>query len=414
MTNNPNSFPRKTDILMLVDTHVYDDSRVMPEGSSLAQAGYTVRVIGLARFGGLPVQNQINGMEILLAPMETVRTSIQFFCALWRWICGDTNTVNHPTPTYKTSNIFSIIFFSLWMLRLGLNRPAKVIHCHDLLQLPTGWLLSRWHRAKLVYDSHESAEHTHAQVSKRFGQFAAFLERVFAPKTDAVIAVGERVGEDIRKQGANRVVVIGNWKKLEHFAPDHVRLKAERERLALNKSKLVISYLGSLYYLRNLEQLLEAVIQSPDVHLIISGQGPLEYLVHNALPHASNIHWLGWLKKADVDFYTQLSDVVYCCIHPTYYQADYVVPNKLFEAFAAGKALIAYKGVGEMSQILESFPAALLLDPVTPETLKLAFQQLQHSETLHQLQRAAIMARKTYNWAVAEKRLLDLYSELTL
>jgi glycosyltransferase involved in cell wall biosynthesis len=138
----------------------------------------------------------------------------------------------------------------------------------------------------------------------------------------------------------------------------------------------------------------------------------MEDEIKTAAERAKNIRWLGWLPIAEVPVYSKLADVIYCCISPQARQAQYVTPNKLFEAFAAGKALIAHRGVGEMSDILARFPAAILLDQVTPEALVNAFQQLQNRETLQQLQRAALEGKEQFHWGVAEERLTTIYREL--
>ncbi len=400
-------------ILMFVGTHVYDDARVLPEAKSLVKASYTVTAIGMARYGGLKVRDRIDGVDVIIAPMVTSYHPIKLLREVWRWLRGDPGKITDTiTKTYKTSNLLSLIFFALWMLRLGIGIPAQVIHCHDFMQLPAGWLLARWHRARLIYDARESAPHTYAAYSPSFGRFVERVERWLLPKCDAVIAVGEVVGHDLEKRGASRFTVIGNWKPLDEFAPDTKRMKQEHERLALDQYRLVIAYLGSLSSGRNIEELLEAVAQSPEVGLLVSGQGLLEARVVDAAKRASNIHWLGWLPKADVALYTQLCDVVYICIRPDYYQAGYVVPNKLFEAFAAGKPVIAYRGVGEMSQILQHFPAAYLMDDVTSDMLKTAFAALQDAETRKPMEQQARMASQEYNWSVAEGRLLALYQDL--
>lgn len=89
------------------------------------------------------------------------------------------------------------------------------------------------------------------------------------------------------------------------------------------------------------------------------------------------------------------------------------MPNKLFEAFAAGKPIIAVRGIGEIGDILEQIPAGILLDAVTPETLKTAFQRLQDPQLVNQMRQQALYGRQLYNWSLAEERLLALYSQLS-
>jgi glycosyltransferase involved in cell wall biosynthesis len=156
------------------------------------------------------------------------------------------------------------------------------------------------------------------------------------------------------------------------------------------------------------------VSAQPEVTLLISGEGVLKDKVLEAADQSPNIRWLGWLTIEAIGFYTALADVVYYSINPDQSpQANYSTPNKLFEALAAGKAMIARRGVGEIGEILEQTGAGLLLDEITSESLQEAFRQLENPETLKALQECSKAARNTYHWGEAEKRLLTLYAELT-
>lgn len=401
---------------MLVNTHVYDDPRVISEGASLIEAGYSVRIIGAARQGGLPVRGTVRGMEVVLTPMVTEARLLSLLRALWRWLRGDTGKITQAPRSPKT-NMISFLFFNLWALRMGMKMPADIIHAHDLSPLPVAWLLARWHGVPLIYDAHESAPDMYTGMK---GRLVARLEKALIGKPDAVITVGERLARALRERGAKRVIVIGNWKRLEQFTLDSQRLETKGHELGLERKQLVISYIGALEIDRALQPLLDAVAQSPNVTLLIGGRGSQQPSVEVAANRSKNIRWLGWVDMTEIPTYTHLSDAVYYCLSITQdSQADlnvgnnyYSTPNKLFEALAAGKAIIARRGIGEIGEILEQIPAGILLDDVTPETLKAAFKQLENPVTLKRLQQAALAARERYHWGVAEERLRQLYDEL--
>jgi glycosyltransferase involved in cell wall biosynthesis len=404
-------------VLMLVNTHVYDDPRVIAEAESLVEAGYAVHIVGAARQGGLPVKDTVRGMDILLTPMVTESRAL--LRALWRWLRGDLDPgATTETPRNLKTNLASLLFFNLWSLRAGLMFPAEVIHAHDLSPLPAAWLLARWRHARLIYDSHESAPDFYTGVK---GRLAARLEKALIGKPEAVITVGERLARALRERGARRVLVVGNWKRLERFEPDPPLLAAKRRELGLDRYRLVVSYIGTLETDRAIQPLLEAVEQSPHVCLLIGGRGSQQAVVEAAAARSANIHWLGWVDSVDIPTYTHLSDAVYYCLNVEQSRESrinlgnnyYSAPNKLFEAFAAGKAIIARRGVGEIGEILERIPAGILLDEATPDTLKAAFQQLGIPDTLKALQQAALAGREQYHWGAAEARLRQLYEELT-
>jgi glycosyltransferase involved in cell wall biosynthesis len=404
--------PTHKNILMIVNTHVYDDPRVINEGVSLAEAGYRVSIIGAARKpqGGLPTRGEQRGLTILLAPMVTTRKLPQLLRAFADLLRGRLDDVTPPPPS-RSTNIISMLLFNLWVLRLGLRMPADIIHCHDLSPLPGAWLLAKLKRTPLIYDSHEN----HAALyAGRKGEMTARLERLFIRKPDAVITPSEPLTKELLARGARQVVTIGNWKRLDTYDTiDPARLEAERRRLRLNDQTLKIAYLGTLNANRHIAELLQAVEKTREVTLLIGGNGAEAQLVEAAAQRAPNIHWLGWVDSGDVPVYTLLADAVYCCLNPAMYsQVNVLSPNKLYEAFAAGKALIARRGTGDTSAILEKIPAGILLDDVTPDTLQEAFSRLQDQETLKEMQQAAWQARGIYNWAAAEKHLHALYARL--
>ncbi|MBI5666863.1 MAG: glycosyltransferase [Chloroflexi bacterium] len=398
-------------VLMLVNSYARDDWRVMAEAGALVRAGYEVHLIGVARHskGGVRVREVINGIYITLVPMHTSTSLKALGRAFWRWLRGDIGEITLDQP-HRHTNLVSLMFFNLWCLRLGLGMEADVVHAHDLSPLPAAWLIAHLRRMRLVYDAHESAPDFYLG---RKGKMAGWLEKALIGKPQVVITVGERLARALQDRGAKRVVVIGNWKPLKNYQLEDWQIEQERQRFGLTNYQLVIAYFGLLHPERDIEPLLQSVTACPEVTLLISGEGVLKERVMEAATTTSNIRWLGWLKIDEIGFYTALADVVYYSINPDQSpQANYSTPNKLFEAFAAGKAMIARRGVGEIGEILELTGAGLLLDEITPESLQAAFQKLQEPEILKYLQDCSKAARKVYSWGKAEERLLALYREL--
>ncbi|MBZ0276195.1 MAG: glycosyltransferase family 4 protein [Anaerolineae bacterium] len=407
--NNPKN------VLMLVNTFAYDDPRVIAEAKALQRGGYTVTIIGAARNTNrdAPSRGLYQGIPILLTPMIKSYHLKEILFAFWKWISGSIETTMRASQFHKT-NIISLIFFNLWCWRFAFGMRPDIIHCHDFSPLPAAWLLAKLRRVPLIYDAHESAPDMYAGLKSRLVRRA---EGFFIRRSTRMITVGERLARSLVERGAKQVTVIGNWKSRTAFQPDSQEVQAERTRMKLNQYHLIIAYFGTLDPSREILPLLDAIRETPDVALLIGGSGPMEDAVIRGAQEATNIHWMGWVNMAQIPLYTGLADVVYYCLaipdNESESQNNYFsTPNKLFEAFAAGKALIARRGVGEMSEILAKFPAALLLDTVTAVSLRDAFTQLGDQERLADLQRQAQAASLEYNWESAEKRLYALYESL--
>lgn len=400
--------------LMLVNTHVYDDARVMLEARSLVNAGYRVSIIGAARKEGYPTQGDVDTIHITLTPMVTDCRPVSILRTIWQLVRGDVDAGEDVMP-FRLTTMLSLLMFNAWILRLGLKLKVNVIHCHDFSPLPAAWLLSRLKSIPLVYDAHENAPDLYAGWRSRWVERA---ERFFLSQARIVLTVGERLAQALRLRGGSPVIAIPNGKRAADWRLSPEQRSESRRRLELGKARLIVVYVGTLDPNRDIESLLTAVAQSKNVELLIGGGGLLTDQVVAFASQKANIHWLGWLPQKEVAHYTAVSDVVYQCLKaaPGTHRGQhtfYALPNKLFEAFAAGRASIACRGVGEMGQILEEYEAALLLDDLTVDTLKSAFEKLQDTEELHRLQQNALAAYEVYNWNVSQERLLHAYASLT-
>jgi glycosyltransferase involved in cell wall biosynthesis len=408
---NPLS-PKK--VLMIVNTYALDDSRVIFTATSLTRMGYQVKLLGAVRQQDKDVAGHmvVDEVDVWIMPTVSSYHPINLLREMWQLLRGKPGEFIQASSHHYT-NLLSFLFLNLWLLRLGLSGQTHVVHCHDLSPLLAGWLIAAFKRTRLIYDAHENVP---TMYTGRKGRMMGWLERFLVPKTDVCISAGERLERALIKRGAQRTIHIGNWKRLTDYEVNPERLTAVSKKYKLNRYKLVISLIGTLDATREIEPLLEAVRQSPNVALLIGGRGSEQDKVI-AATKAPNIHWLGWIDLMEIPMYTHLSDVIYYCRTPQHFGGSYELapaPNKLYEAFAAGKALIARRGAGEIGEILEAIPAGILLDEVTPETLKATFVRLQDENVLRSLQEGALAARKQYNWSVAEDRLRKLYSELTV
>ncbi len=391
-------------VLMIANAHVRDDPRVMVEAAALVNDGYSVQVIGAGRIGGKPTHESVQNVCIVNVPMVVSWNPIDLLREAWRLLLGDVGQITDGESRRRNSRL-ATFFFSLWVLRIGWKIPANIVHAHDAPQLPEAWFLAWVKQAKLIYDAHEDA-------LGYFGRIGALIEKLFISRVDVVITIGDRLAKVLRERGARKVVIVGSWKRLGNYQIDPAKLETLRGELELPPG-LIICFYGTLDGIRYLPELLAAVEASPEITLLIAGKGPLADTVIASSKLSPNIRWLGWLSYDDVPIYTCLADVVYSPVNPeAFKQAYYVAPNKLYEAFAAGKALIAQRGVGEMGEILERIPAAILLDNFQIETLKETFKKLQNSKILGVLQQNALEGRKQYNWETSQERLFSLYADL--
>jgi glycosyltransferase involved in cell wall biosynthesis len=125
-----------------------------------------------------------------------------------------------------------------------------------------------------------------------------------------------------------------------------------------------------------------------------------------------NARYLGWLPEEQVPLITCMADVIYYCLEPDYAGAVYNAPNTLSNAMAAGRPIIA-NNVGDLGRIVRQTGCGILLDGVSPESIRKAIDSLR-SDTLRQkLGEAGLLAaRQEYNWSTSQQRLVAVYQQL--
>ena len=146
--------------------------------------------------------------------------------------------------------------------------------------------------------------------------------------------------------------------------------------------------------------------------MLLCGDGHQRQAIETAVKGVPNIIYLGWLPAEKVPLYTSLSDVVYYCLKPDYPGAKFNAPNTLSNAMAAGRPIIA-NDIGDLGRIVRKTGCGILLDDITPQTIREAVLKLGDPNLRSRLSEAGRQAaEREYNWSIAEERLLDVYQLL--
>jgi len=373
-----------TSVLMLLSNAFAPDPRVAQEARALVGAGCRVRILAWDRERSFPERETWNGVEI-----ERVYVSS-----------------SHGRGTSQMlflAGFWAKCFFkkSAW--------GARVVHCHDFDTLPLGFALAKLAGARVVFDAHESfADMLGPNVSSLVKSVIRKWEHLLLPRLDALITVGEILKSEYEAHGAVNCWVVGNWKKLEEYQIRQEEIERVVGELGA-KGRRVVSFISWLGKERKLEPLIEAVKGDTDTFLVIAGDGPLRGMVESVARENSNIAYLGYLDPERVPLYTKLADLVYYGFDPENPNSKYSAPNKLFEALAAGCAIVT-GNFGEIGKIVREGKCGLVLEELTPAALRKAMGILKDDRLLAEMKsRALELGRRQYNWDKAEERLLRCY-----
>jgi glycosyltransferase involved in cell wall biosynthesis len=377
----------KKRVLMLLSNPFRPDPRVHKEARSLTEEGYEVTIICWDRTGKYPSKETIDGIRILrIGPIYKERELGKFLPKLFRF----------------------------WLKAFGLARELRphIVHAHDFDTLPLGFDISKFHGARLVYDSHEiyTAMLGPDGGSTVLGRFIDRLEGFFMRRADSTITVNDEIASLLRSRGA-KASVVTNCPPLK---PQPMTSGSLRQKLALGDD-FVILYIGVLEPDRFLEEAAKAMAAaSPEgIKLVIGGFGTLDDRLNEISKDVPAVKLIGQVDPALVGPYTTECDLVLCVFDPRHNLNNKLgSPNKVFDAMMASKPVMVAKGTYAAGLVAEE-KCGVAID-YKPESFLPAVDQLKGSPDITRTlgQQARKAAEQRYNWEEVSKVLLSVYASL--
>lgn len=375
-------------VLMLLSNAYDPDPRVRQEALALIRMGCTVRILAWDR------DQKASPTEVL----EGVHVERVFLAS-----------------KHGRGNLQVFFYFLLYvkMFWRAFRTSFEVIHCHDLDTLPVGFLLGKVKRTRVVYDAHESfPDMLQGSVHPLVLRAVERLEKFLIRRVDLVITVGEKIRRHFTVNGARRSVVVGNWKRVEEYSRTAEQNLAVRAELAIPDSALAVVCITNLLRDRKIVELLDAVEADPSVYAVLGGKGDLEPLIRERAARNPRIVYVGFVNGADIPRYTCAADIVYYGFDPKNPNASFSAPNKLYEALAAGRALIT-GNFGEIAEVVRNGECGVVLPEYSSATIGEAITTLKNSELRARFaSNARRLGETTMNWTRGEETLFEEYSAL--
>ena len=383
---------------MMVANEVTHDSRVLREAETLQHLGFQVCILGMMRKGNAPAREERFGIEI-------------FRCRKWKvssWLGGKDGGIWEISD--KILEAFQYLIFSR-------RAEADIMHAHDLDTLPFAFLAARRCRAKLVYDSHEL--YTEQWPEDSLPPFSAFflpilksLEAFLIRRADAAITVNESIAQELASRYSIPPPLV-----LRNCAPMCSRDSSAfslRGLLSLPQRDRIVLHTGSFSFLgRALKELVLAFGKlRGGIHLVFLGEGPmekvlkdlvrgqgLEGVVHFLRPVAPH-HLIATMREADLAAIMMKAEGSLNNL--------YSLPNKLFEAIAAGLPVIA-SDLPEISQIVRTYEIGVLCQAEDPQDIARAIEEALAPDRYATFKANLKRAQEELNWEKESQKLKDLY-----
>jgi glycosyltransferase involved in cell wall biosynthesis len=318
------------------------------------------------------------------------------------------------TVAVSRSRLPGALFFLVFMFKLfrlaRRERPGIYYAC-DLPVLFPFYLASRFRKGVLIYDSREiftELPGVHDRPLKK--RLWGLLERIALRGVSKSLVVCDSDRRDLTALYPSlRPVIVRN---LPCYAP-YVKRNLLREKLGLPPGTPVILYQGSLLESGGVPELVLAMAQFEQGHLVIIGDGPERPAVEKSIRDHHLEHRVSLLPPVP---FTEL--------HPLSCSADIgcytgkgegknlvnVLPNKIFEYAMAGLPMIL-SDLPELRKINGQYQVGVLMPAITPEAIAAAVGGLlADAGNMARLKANALIMAKTMCWENEEKTFLTLFN----
>ena len=355
----------------------------------------------------LCIENKIN-IDVVHLPDANVATDSQD-----NWI-----TIKLFTRNLPKNYLFWILKYVeytfqafIQLLRL---RPT-IIHCVDRPPIFALFLYRICRRVYVIYDSQEIWSGVNNPLNKPRSLWL-FFEILFARSTDRIIVTDRhrrRILSEVLKVEKSKIMVLPNVPLIRGLK----QAKSSVRHASKNLDKFLVVYAGALTRERQLEELIEAIVDTPkDWALVFVGFGDNSYIeelrkyaqslgvsekfsVLNAVPWNELV---SYLRDADVGvaFYRQDS-----------LNNKYCSPSKVYDYLLAGLQILSTDNP-LIKDIAGEFSTVAALSEVNSSNitraLKSAFENRLDADNRSRQQ---ARVKDLYAWENEEKKLVNLYDE---
>ncbi len=372
------------------------DNRVYKEAKALIKKGNEVTVICWARtidnmsLNNLPITEKYKNINIIRVFQNISPISNPIFIRIFQ----------HMTAFKKISKIIKTI-------------KPDVVHCHDFNTL-LSMIFVKKKNTKIIYDSHEDYPSMLSDVcSSLTVAFSRFLEHTMVKLfTDAVITVCPKIAEKFQEYNVKTRVIMNCKNVSEYNIPDE---GLQKTRLLLNaEDKTIFLYIGSLGKYRGLGDLINVFKERncDNAFLVIGGNGIMKHDVMEKMRHMHNARFIGTVQADRVPLYTKAADVIVSLLDPVKESHRIALPNKLFEAMAAGKPVIASENTST-ADIVSNEKCGVIVQYGDAKKLHESIVYLTDKNVRKKLGYNSLKAAETkYNWEEQEKELLNTYKSM--
>lgn len=282
-----------------------------------------------------------------------------------------------------------------------------IVHAIDFDSFVPAIIASKLKKKPLVYEILETYE-DEIVLPKAIRNIAIKIDKLLMRFASSVILADEMQIEEFGGVPNSKVVTV-------YDSPPDI---LDRTDISHQKSDyFTLFYDGVIYKVRrlNLDKVFTAIKSIEGVKLVMTGRGDqVEEIKKWSIQMPQKIQFLGWVSYDEVLERTITSDLLFVIPDPILPLNKYIGGSKLLKAMMCSKPILANKGTLAASRVREE-NCGLVIDANNIEEVEGAIIKLRDNPEL--CKELGANGRKAYeqrySWEIMERRLLNLYQELT-
>lgn len=363
-------------IAVLVSNDLNHDQRVLKTCQTLQNTGWLPHLVG----------REMPGSKQLNVPFQARRLRLAF---------------------HRGAGFYAALQWG--MLRALSRMKIDAIWANDLDTLLPAYLLARWKRIPLVYDSHEYFTEAAGLTGRPFRRGVWLrLEQFLFPRIPAVITVNEGIAKAYAKRyphaKAGHPLVVRNMPRKRSatgVAPTDWRAKLDIP----SEVPFLILQGAYLDKDRGVVQAVEALRAHADWHLVVVGAGEeWEWANRQVASFDGRLKVLPKMPFEELVGLTAAADVGLSLdqgVHGNYFMS---LPNKLFDYIHAGIPVVA-SPMPEVASVVNTWKIGQVIADSSPEGIGAAVQSVLSQER-RTWSAACSEAAESLHWGAEEPQIV--------
>ncbi len=287
---------------------------------------------------------------------------------------------------------------------------ADIYHLHDPELIPVGLRLKKLGK-RVVFDAHEDfpkqllgKPYLNRPTKILLSKFFELYEKWTLKKFDYIITATPYIRDKFLQINPHSVD-INNFPILGELS----------NSIPWSGKKDEICYVGGIANIRGIKELVKSLEFTDNARLSLVGQFSEKDVEEEVKSYRSweKVNELGFLGRSRVSEIMSQSKVGMVTFHPLPNHIN-AQPNKMFEYMSAGLPIVT-SNFTLWKEIVEGNNCGICVNPLEPREIAKAINYMifnpEQAEQMGKNGKQAVIEK--YNWAIEEKKLLNVYRELS-